>query len=463
MADRVIVYPYEGVQDVDILNTNKNSMLGLAYLTQAVLGSGTLVDGLACTPSTPASMTVNLATGSIYSIAPIDATAYGSLAADTTDQIVKQGIVVGSTPFTLTAPTTSGQSVVYIIQAQFQEVDGNPINEPFINATTGAAYNSTQNTVRKDRCILSLKQGVIAPTGSQNIPAPDAGYVGLWAITIANGATTITSGNIALYPGAPFIVNKLSSLRTRLTSNATYYVSPTGNDSNAGTILSPFQTIQYALNYVANNLDLAGYAVTIQLGDNGTVYAGASLMNSVFGGTVTISGNVTSPNNTQVAYLYCSNSGINLSAQYIILGNTSTTCLQANNGAVINIGAGTFFGGAVGQVHVAATNGGEININSGYTITGSAANHMLTANGGKIITGGGFTVGLIGSPAFSSSFAQATNTGVISLPNLSYSGSATGQKYNVSSNAVINTNTGGSASYFPGSVAGSTATGGQYV
>jgi hypothetical protein len=43
-----------------------------------------------------------------------------------------------------------------------------------------------------------------------------------------------------------------------------------------------------------------------------------------------------------------------------------------------------------------------------------------------------------------------------------YSGAATGKRYAVATNAVLNTN-GGGANYFPGDVAGTTATGGQYV
>ena len=465
--DRVKVQPYQGLQDIDILNTNKNMMVALGYAMQAILGTGTYMDGLTCTPTSPASLGVSVSTGSICSLSPIDATPYGTLAADTTDQIIKQGIVIGATPFSITPPATSGQSQVYLIQAQFQEIDGGLATVPFINATTGVAYSASVNTLRQGKCILSLKAGVIAATGSQTAPAPDAGYTGLWTITVANGATAITSANIALYPGAPFIINKLNSLRTRLNSDATYYVSPTGNDANSGTSLSPFLTIQSALNFVANKLDLAGNSVMIQLMDNGTTYAGASLMNAVIGGQVIIGGNATTPSNTQVSSLNCSNSGINLQVQNMTIANTATTCLQANNGAVITLGAGFFFGGAVGQAQMAATNGGEIILGNGYTISGSAAFHAITSNGGKIISAGGITVGLIGTPNFSSAFAQSTNTGVISLPGISYSGSATGKKFSVSSNGVINTNTGGGGSpdlnYFPGSIAGTYATGGQYV
>ena len=58
-------------------------MVGSAALTAAALGSNTVVDGLSCSPSTPASLTVIVGPGSITQLASVDATAYGSLAADT--------------------------------------------------------------------------------------------------------------------------------------------------------------------------------------------------------------------------------------------------------------------------------------------------------------------------------------------------------------------------------------------
>ncbi|WBO58530.1 hypothetical protein GT370_15330 [Acidocella sp. MX-AZ03] len=56
--DRNIVYPGSIPLDSDILSTNRNAMVGLAALSAATLGTGTVVDGLACTPTVPASLAV---------------------------------------------------------------------------------------------------------------------------------------------------------------------------------------------------------------------------------------------------------------------------------------------------------------------------------------------------------------------------------------------------------------------
>ena len=74
--DRNIVYPGSIPLDTDILYPNRNAMVGIAALTAAALGSNTVVDGLVCTPSSPASLTVNIGPGSITQLTAVDATSY---------------------------------------------------------------------------------------------------------------------------------------------------------------------------------------------------------------------------------------------------------------------------------------------------------------------------------------------------------------------------------------------------
>jgi len=69
--DRVIVYPGALPQDTDVLSTNKFNMVGEAYHNLAVLGSGTLVAGLGCIPTSPtASLQVIVNVGSIFEMDP---------------------------------------------------------------------------------------------------------------------------------------------------------------------------------------------------------------------------------------------------------------------------------------------------------------------------------------------------------------------------------------------------------
>lgn len=210
--NRQIVYPGAIPLETDLLNTNKYAMLGLAKLASSLMGGNTYVHGLACTPSSPASMVVNVAAGQIYSLQNIDGTAYSSLPADTTHSILKQGYVLDAQQFTLTAPSTSGYSINYLIQATYADVDGGSTVLPYYNASNpSVAWSGPNNsgtaqyTVRQGVCTVSLKAGVAATTGTQITPSPDSGCIGLYVITVAQGATTVTAGNIVTYANAPFL------------------------------------------------------------------------------------------------------------------------------------------------------------------------------------------------------------------------------------------------------------------
>jgi hypothetical protein len=210
--DRQIVYPSSIPLDTDILNVQRNTMIALGFLTQATFGTSTAVNGLACTPQTVPNLTFNVGPGSIATLSTVDANAFGSLPADNTDALVKLGVNIAPTQFTVTAPTTSGQSINYLVQAAFQESDATAVVLPYYNSANPAVSYSgpsnsgaAQNTQRLQRVNLGLKAGSPASTGSQVTPTPDSGFVGLWVVTVAYAATTVVSGNIALYPLAPFI------------------------------------------------------------------------------------------------------------------------------------------------------------------------------------------------------------------------------------------------------------------
>lgn len=211
MVDRSIVYDAALPQTTDILNTSKFAMVGTAWLSQALLGSNTVVAGLKCTPTSPtATLAVNIGPGSIYQLDPTDSTAYGDLGTDSI-VILKQGIFSVAQTLTITPPVTTGYSMVYLIEAALQDIDAGVgvlsyfnsanQNQPFSGPSNSGSSNATTRT-----CVvaITLKAGVPAPTGTQVTPSIDPGFVGLYTITIANGATQVISGNIVQLPAAPF-------------------------------------------------------------------------------------------------------------------------------------------------------------------------------------------------------------------------------------------------------------------
>ena len=120
------------------------------------------------------------------------------------------------------------------------------------------------------------------------------------------------------------------------------------------------------------------------------------------------------------------------------------------------------------MVHLGAIDGGAIYVESGC-IVGSGMGCALSASGnGNIFVGS--NIEILDNLAWSGACLQVTMCGTITF----YAGTKivdaggvaptgnTGQRYSASSNGAICTN-GGGASFAPGSVAGATLTGGQYI
>lgn len=227
--DRSIFYPGEIPRSSDVLKAQKYAMTAIAKLSSALFGTSTLLNGLACTPTSPASMTVQVAAGEIYALASMDATDYGSVVADTTHQILKQGIVLDTQTFSTPAPATSGHAINYLIQVGYADQDKDSAVLPYYNASNPSVAWSgplntgeAQPTTRKGACVVSIKTGVSALAGTQVTPTPDVGYVGAWVVTVLQGATTVVSGNISQYPNAPFLTETLLNKISQATADTRY-------------------------------------------------------------------------------------------------------------------------------------------------------------------------------------------------------------------------------------------------
>jgi hypothetical protein len=144
---RQIIYAGQIPLETDLLNTNRNMMVALSGMAKALFGSATIVNGLTCTATSPASMQVAIGAGEIYSQANLDDTAYSSLSADTVHQIMKQGVTLDAVNLSCPAPGTVGQSINYLIEAKFVESDLNPVTLPYYNASNPtSAYSGPANS-----------------------------------------------------------------------------------------------------------------------------------------------------------------------------------------------------------------------------------------------------------------------------------------------------------------------------
>jgi hypothetical protein len=259
----------------------------------------------------------------------------------------------------------------------------------------------------------------------------------------------------------------VKNVREQLTAARTYYVRTDGSNSNTGladTAGGAFLTIQKAIDTVAS-IDLGTYAVTIQV-RSGT-YTGAVVVNGPWlgSGTVTLTGDTSTPSNVVISVAGDAVSVKNFAALRISGFKITTTTGFSNCLYILDNGTATItnsmeFGAATGA-HIYASNGGNIVVSAGaIAVTGNAYGILLAQAAGRI-TFGSITVTLTGTPAFTTT-VQCDQSSYAGLSAVTFSGGATGTRYSVSSNSVIASD-GSGANFIPGNAAGSATTGGQYV
>lgn len=252
------------------------------------------------------------------------------------------------------------------------------------------------------------------------------------------------------------------SSREVLAANRTYYVRTDGNDANTGLAndaAHAFLTPQHAIN-VATALDLSIYSVEIDVADG--TYAQVLTIKSYLGaGPITIKGNTTTPSNC----ILSASNGVwasEVSGLWIVKGFKTT-------GSGINVyasGGNTHI--QIGEWNFAGTSGQHVYVNAhawveliaNYTISAGCLIHMQGSGGGMVQTGTS-TCTLTGTPNFTAAFAYADVCGIVRC-SLTFSGAATGKRYESDSLSLIFVN-GAGATYFPGNSAGTTSGGGQYI
>lgn len=522
--ERTIIDPMEQMRDFDFISFEHDVLVALGGLSADMLSAlpNTVAAGLIATQTSTASLTINIAAGRLYQFAPSDAVAVGSIPQDL-NVIVQQAFNPGQ-PLSMVAPSV-GQSQWNLVQAQFSQVDAVRTNDPnggivpFYNAAnpTQPTLNSI-NTSRKATCVLQVVTGSAATTGSEVPPNPTSGWVPLYMIDLAGNQTQITNSQIitckpsagtgvsAGYPFAPFLAGLLAShhsgtpgqapkiklasevqgvlpyinmspVRTLLSGNLTLYVNGTsGSDSNAGLSPgTPFQTVTAALGAIYHNYDFNGFVPTISVA-NGTYTAPAIMSGQPVGissAGIFITGNTLTPAScaytVTTANAFSASSGAFVTVQGFQIsasgpgaGGSAGNAFFASSSGVLSFANCTF--GACGSAHLLANASGIVSAiaNASYSVVGGAAAHMYADAGGIVAVSPG-TANLTGTPAFSLAFAFAGRCGTIQAVGFVSSGSATGLRYTAAGNGTITTGSSASPTFFPGSIAGVSGTGGLYL
>jgi hypothetical protein len=252
-----------------------------------------------------------------------------------------------------------------------------------------------------------------------------------------------------------------------MTAARTYYVRTDGSNSNNGLADSAsgaFLTLQYAYDYICENIDTAGYTVTINIAD-GTYAAGVTLQKAWTGGGIfLITGDVTTPDN--VVLQASIRPQITLPNVLRISGFKSTSAQSIWHSGTGKIEFSKInFAGTTQTAQIFADNtGAVISAIGDYEISAGHNAHIYITNGSAFQTGAGgaMTTTVTGTPAFTGAFLTQLNNAVSTWRSNTFAGSATGTRYSLYTNATADTN-GAGATYLPGDAAGSTATGGQYI
>ena len=118
-------------------------------------------------------------------------------------------------------------------------------------------------------------------------------------------------------------------------------------------------------------------------------------------------------------------------------------------------------------IHISAVNGGNINAIGSYGILAGATNHYY-ASGAAVITASQAHLPVVvtssGSVAFSVAFATVEGAAFLRSVASDYSGvTATGARFAISANGVIDSDGENDATYFPGNALGAVASGGVWV
>jgi len=264
-----------------------------------------------------------------------------------------------------------------------------------------------------------------------------------------------------------------ASIREHLTADRAYYVNAaSGSDNNTGLSTgAAWATMQYAMDFIADELDFAGYGVTVNVA-SGT-YEGVGIWKRCVGQPSPyyfsfIGDNTTPANviiNPSVNTACFSLIGAGVAGQ--ISGFTMASTVGTGRGVEVTQGGVAILGNnaystCVGSHIFVYGSGANVNF-SGATntiVAGiTALDHLSVANE-AFLFGYSATIAM-STPSFTN-FAVCSQGRLETILSFSGSTTATGTRYYVDLNGVINT-FGAGANAYPGNVAGASATGGIYV
>jgi len=315
--------------------------------------------------------------------------------------------------------------------------------------------------------------------------------IGTFRITLLNNSVLSQAGNrfisnapVILEPGGSGAIHydalsagwridsslaSASAQRTVLSANRTYFVRTDGSDANTGLANNAggaFLTWQKAVDTAAG-LDFNGFVVEIRAGQTGVTFTTGCIVPPMTGQKddtdFVLTGDATTPSNVLMSV----SAGIAFQFVGGARGLVQGFEIRATGAGVIGInpdGMGTtvvsgnlVFGPSAAGQHIKITDGAYYFVNNDYAITGGAADHIYVDGYGQLLVPTGIpnkVVTLTGTPAFTDAFVAVINYGKVEAHKFTFSGGATGKRYDAQGFGMIWVGGAGGSTFFPGNAAG---------
>lgn len=351
-------------------------------------------------------------------------------------------------------PTTvAGNAVTFLHATKRSIIDFASQTLTYVSNPTFSTYLFGINDAS-----VNLDSATIVSTATGRILVHDGGILNISSLTgnpLGGTAYEVEDGG--------YIAN------ADLMTARTLYVRTDGNDANDGfanTAARAFLTIQAAINTLAKMpYDPKGFAAgagwVIKLAD-GTYSATVKLYDVPYF-DVTLRGNTGTPGNVIIAGtsdgVVAIGTRTNWNLDSFRINAAAGLGLRVEQNSVVSFQGITW--GACTSGHIQTITGGVVTVTGSYAIAAASPFHIIARLGG-VVDIPAVTVTTTGTPAFSGAFALVQQAAAVRITGATFTGSATGVRYSIATNGVIDTN-GGGASYLPGGSAGSAATGGQYA
>lgn len=314
---------------------------------------------------------------------------------------------------------------------------------------------------------------VVRPDGS-NLQQYDL-VVGSVATFVYDGAQWVLTGINAAGSGGPIY----------LTAPRTYYVNGnTGDDNFDGSQAAvgtspkgPFRTLQRASNAISK-FNLNGYNVDVYVADYNS-YAAVQLPQVAGQGQVSWHGNVANPGNCVIAanqtnaavgFAGIANYMEGFKLQHSGIGSISECNGIYGNGPHLMSINNIEWGACTGAQN-RLVNGAQLRFGlSPFKLSGGTPGGPYSpgcfiecsqASKADCPISVHMTLNIVGTPNYGTAFIRCYDVGVVDWV-ADVTGAATGPRYYLATNGIINTG-GGGPTYVPGSIAGTQLSGGQYV